>query len=90
MRAKRTDANLQSIVATARKAGFLVHVRNDELADLDVQLHGKHEVWELKDGAKAKSRRKLTALQLLMRDQGWVIRLIESPADVLLARKEMM
>ena len=50
MRARKVDANLKSIVDAARKLGLLVNVRNDDCADLDVQVRGSNvsEIWEVK------------------------------------------
>lgn len=90
MRARRVDANLADIVSIARESGFLVNVRNDALADLDVQLHGRHEVWEVKDGSKAPSRRRLTPLQAEIRAEGWTIYTITGPDDVLAARRRFI
>lgn len=90
MRARRVDGNLADIVSIARQAGFLVNVRNDALADLDVQLRGRHELWEIKDPTKPPSKRGLTPLQVELRAEGWSIRTVMTAADVLAARKEML
>ena len=82
MRAKRVDSNLMEIVEIARDLGFLVHVRNDELADLDVQFRGRHELWEVKT-----PKGKLTDLQEKHRKQGWTIRTVRTVDDVIAARK---
>lgn len=90
MRARRVDDNLAAIVAAALSIGLKVYVRNDALADLDVQFGGMHEIWEVKDGRKAASRRKLTKRQIQTRAEGWYIRLVTCIDDVLAAQKTML
>lgn len=85
MRARRVDANLSAIVQVARDIGLKVNVRNDDLADLDVQFGGHHEVWEVKG-----SRGRLTERQKKLRGDGWCIRLIKTADDVLEAKKTML
>ena len=85
MRARKVDANLSVIVSAARAAGFMVNVRNDDFADLDVQLHGWHEAWECKglNGRPTNRQRELAA-------RGWKIRTVRTVDDVLAAKKWMM
>ena len=85
MRARRVDLNSTDLYQAARKMGFKVYVRNDALGDADVQLAGLHEVWEFKNGAKAR----FTDLQKKMREAGWQIRTIRTVDDLLQARSEM-
>ena len=80
----RVDSNLKAIAELARKVGFLVYVRNDALADLDVQLGGRHQVWEVKN-----RKGKLTPRQIKVREQGWTIREVRTAEDVLAARAEI-
>ena len=84
-RAARTDANQAELVELARKLGLRVYCRNDDLADLDVQFGGVHEIWEIKRPGDA--RRLLTKRQVALREQGWCIRLIQTAEDVLRAVK---
>ena len=87
MRARKVDANLKSIVDAARKFGLLVNVRNDDCADLDVQVRGSNvaEIWEVKatGGRYTKRQKKLRAA-------GWCIRLIRSVDDVLEAKRTLL
>ena len=86
MRARKVDGNLQQIVKVARAMGFRVYVRNDSLADLDVQLAGGvHEIWECKNG-----KGRMTKKQESMRAAGWNIRTIRTVQDIEIARAEMM
>lgn len=85
MRARRVDQNSTDLYQAARKMGFKVYVRNDALGDADVQLAGLHEVWEFKNGAKAR----FTDLQARMRQAGWRIRTVRTVDDVIAARSEM-
>ena len=85
MRARKVDSNLSDIVDAARKLGLRVNVRNDDLADLDVQFGGHHEVWEVKG-----ARGRLTKRQKKLRGDGWCIRLIRSVDDVLEARRTIL
>ena len=83
-RARRTDSNLTAIVKAARAAGFLVYVRNDELADLDVQYLRYSELWEVKTATG-----KYKPSQLKHRAEGWLIRTVRTVEDVLQARREI-
>ena len=85
MRARKVDSNLREIVTAARKVGLRVNVRNDDLADLDVQFGGHHEVWEVKG-----ARGRLTPRQKKLRADGWCIRLVTCVDDVLAAKKTML
>lgn len=85
MRARKVDQNSTDLYQAARKMGFKVYVRNDALGDADVQLAGLHEVWEVKNGSKAK----FTETQKRMRDAGWRIRTVRTVDDLVLARSEM-
>ena len=85
MRARKVDSNLRDIVEAARKIGLRVNVRNDDLADLDVQYGGHHEVWECKS-----KRGRLTPRQKKLRGDGWCIRLITCVEDVVAARQTMV
>lgn len=84
MRARKVDANSKNLLSFARELGFKVFVRNDTLADADVQLAGVHEVWEVKD-----KRGRFTDLQKRMREAGWNIRTVKTTDDVIQARAEM-
>ena len=83
--ARKVDSNLSDIVAAARKLGLRVNVRNDDLADLDVQFGGHHEVWEVKG-----ARGRLTKRQKKLRAAGWCIRLITCVDDVLAAKRTLL
>ena len=84
MRARRTDSNLKPTVVAARALGLRVNVRNDDLADLDVQYGGYHEVWEVKaEGGRYTKRQQKT------RNEGWCIRLITCLEDVEEAARTM-
>jgi len=86
--ARRVDGNLSVIIKLARKLGFLVNVRNDQLADLDVQLPAAgyaHEPWEVKD-----RKGRYTDGQKRLREQGWKIRTVRTEDDVIAARAEMI
>lgn len=87
--ARRTDGNFSEIVGAARAAGFLVHCTNADW-DATVQLGGRVELWECKDGEKSPSRRRFTEVQQAMRDAGWHIRTVLTIDDVLNARKELL
>ena len=81
----RTDNNLGAIVEAAESAGFLVHRRNDDFADLDVQLAGKTEIWEVKGKAGT-----FTPKQKKNRERGWKFRTVRTVADVMMARIELL
>lgn len=85
MRARRVDANLDSIRDAALDLGYLVHTCNDSLADLIVQFRGVTEIWEAKGRAGT-----FTDLQKKHRAQGWRIRTVRSIADVIAARREIL
>ena len=84
MRAKRVDSTLMEIVETARDLGMLVFVRNDALADLDIQYRGISELWEVKT-----PKGTFTETQERNRAKGWKIRTVRSVDDVIKARREM-
>ena len=87
MRARKVDANLKSIVDAARKLGLMVNVRNDDCADLDVQVRGSNvaEIWEVKASGGRYTKR-----QKKLRAAGWCIRLITCVVDVLAAKQTML
>ena len=80
------DQNLPEIAKKAREAGLRVNIRNDDLADLDVQDQDGFvtEIWECKNGDGGFTKR-----QIKMRKLGWKIRTVRTEADVLQARSEM-
>lgn len=84
-RIHRKDSNSDAIVAVARKIGFLVYPRNDDLADLDVQIHGQHEIWEVK-----MPKGDLSQKQVEARAEGWRIRTVRTAEDVLNAHAELL
>lgn len=62
-RAARTDDNQKRIVEGLRKAGFSVratHQVSDGFPDITVGANKKNFLFEIKDGNKVKSARKLT------------------------------
>lgn len=68
-RAARVDDNQKDIVAALRRAGFSVCVLSavgKGVPDILVGAQGRNILLEIKDGAKAKSARKLT-----MDEQTW-------------------
>lgn len=87
VRARRVDSNLSELVKAARKMGFRINVRNDDLADVDAQLPGcdKTEIWEVKvlKGARFTERQKKR------REEGWLIMTVRTVDDLLLARERM-
>ena len=85
MRARKVDANLFEIVCVARRMGFLVNIRNDDFADLDVQFRGIHEAWECKS-----SKGRPTKRQMALAEKGWKIRTVRSVDDVISARKQLV
>jgi hypothetical protein len=64
MRARRVDANLDTVVDAYRKSGIRVWVLNDDLCDLVTQFGGVTDLVEVKDGRKPPSARKLTPHQV--------------------------
>lgn len=67
MRAARTDANQNSIVAALRKIGAsvtLLHAVGKGCPDLAVGFRNRSILVEVKDGTKPASRRALTAEQV--------------------------
>ena len=65
-RARRVDANLESIVRTFRDLGCSVHVTNGAW-DATIGYGGLTMLVEVKDGAKPKSARKFTPAQVKFR-----------------------
>lgn len=84
-RAAKVDANQTEIIAAFRKAGASVkpvHVVKG-FVDIVVGINGQNMLVEIKDGAKVKSKRKLTAMEQEFHD-GWKgrIHIVESVDDV--------
>lgn len=72
-RAAKIDANQPEIVEAARRMGCTVqplHTVGGGVPDLLVGISGVNDLWEVKDGRKPPSERRLTADQLLWHD-GW-------------------
>lgn len=66
-RAAKTDANHGAVVAALRAAGAVVHslaAVGNGMPDLMVLFRGQTLVMEVKDGAKIKSKQKLTPAQV--------------------------
>ena len=66
-RAAKTDANQPAVVAALRKAGAVVHslaAVGNGMPDLMVLFRGQTMLLEIKDGAKVKSKQKLTPDQI--------------------------
>lgn len=84
MRARRVDQNLSSIVEAARKAGFLVYIRND-VWDLDVTLNNRTEIWEVK-----RPKGTHTEAQERLLKAGWPVHTIRTVDDVLEARNRFL
>lgn len=84
-RAAKVDANQTEIIAAFRKAGASVkpvHVVKG-FVDIVVGINGQNMLVEIKDGAKVKSKRKLTPMEQEFHD-GWKgqIHIVESVDDV--------
>ena len=94
MRARRTDSNLTAIAEIARRVGFRVNIRNDDLCDIDAQLGSVTELWECKTYELGKRGKPLAARytdrQKRLRAEGWVIHTVRTADDVLAARERMM
>lgn len=84
-RAAKVDANQGQIIAAFRKAGASVkpvHVVKG-FVDIVVGINGRNMLVEIKDGAKVKSKRKLTEMEQDFHN-GWKgsIHIVESVDDV--------
>jgi hypothetical protein len=77
------DANHTDVIDVLRKTGWLVHdvSRVPGFCDLVIYHRGRKELRlvEVKDGEKAK----LTALQELLRQEGWPITVVRSRDEAL-------
>ena len=85
-RAARRDVNESEIVREVRAAGAYVKSINDEgFADLLVWHNGKCMIWEVKDGAKPPSARKLTTAEQKFHDEwpGDNLYIVNSVAEAL-------
>ena len=85
MRARKVDANHAEIVKALRWAG--AHVQSlaavgDGVPDLLVLWKGKLRLFEVKDGAKVPSARKLTGPQEAWH-RDWPVTVVESVDDAL-------
>lgn len=66
-RAAKVDANQSDIVSAARKMGCTVqplHTVGSGCPDLLVGINGANYLWEVKDGSRPPSERKLTPDQI--------------------------
>lgn len=72
MRAARVDDNHVAVVEALRKAGAMVQSLagvGDGVPDLLIGIRGKLALFEIKDGSKSPSRRKLTPDQVKWHEQ---------------------
>lgn len=88
MRACKVDSNHVAIVAALRKAGATVQSLagvGKGVPDLLVGIRGKTALFEVKDGAKVPSARKLTEDQLKWHAvwQGGTLAVVDSPEAAL-------
>lgn len=92
MRGKRVDANQESVVSALRKAGCKVYVSSsfgEGFPDLIVGTYHKHRreilLFEVKDGDKPPSARKLTKPQeaFFKEWEGLPVYVVESPEQAL-------
>lgn len=70
-RAAKVDANQPEIVEAARRMGCSVqplHSVGQGVPDLLVGISGINDLWEVKDGSKRPSERRLTADQIIWHD----------------------
>lgn len=70
-RAAKVDANQPEIVAAARALGCTVqplHTVGQGCPDLLVGISGINDLWEVKDGSKRPSERRLTTDQIIWHD----------------------
>lgn len=87
-RIARVDANQRSIVGLFRAMGALVqptHMVGSGFPDLLICYHGTLALIEIKDGEKAKSRRKLTQFEVDWQEE-WKeapIYIVEGDEDVM-------
>lgn len=71
-RAAKVDDNQQEIITAARAMGCSVqplHTVGKGVPDLLVGISGHTDLWEVKDGKKPPSARKLTVDQILWHDE---------------------
>jgi len=72
VRAARVDDNHVAVVEALRKAGAMVQslaAVGDGVPDLLIGIRGKLALFEIKDGSKSPSRRKLTPDQVKWHEQ---------------------
>ena len=70
-RAAKVDANQSEIVDAARRMGCSVqplHTVGKGVPDLLVGINGINDLWEVKDGKKPPSERRLTTDQIIWHD----------------------
>ena len=82
-RAAKVDANQSEIVDVARQLGCTVqplHTVGQGVPDLLVGISGHSDLWEVKDGAKRPSERRLTADQIIWHDawRGCQVQVVDS------------
>lgn len=88
LRARRTDANHQTIAGYFERLGCLVH-HSIDCWDLTVARMGVCKLIEIKDPDKPPSKKKLTTREQKFIDAGWPIKRVETMDDCLKVVAEM-